>query len=116
MKLNPKYVIAAVVVVVLALAAYFGYWYTQDTIKLSPTGLTVASGAISFNHAYSGKSDPTTWAGKKITIRTKSLGKIKTTVGSATASTLTTAANAYTGSTPYAASTGDSARITLKYF
>jgi hypothetical protein len=116
MKPSRKYLLAAVVVLLIAIW-YYWYWVTRDTVKLSPTELTVAAtgGVISFKHAYSGKSDPATWAGKKVTIYTKSLGKIKTTVGTATASSLATAANAYTGSTPYVASTGDYARITLKY-
>jgi hypothetical protein len=116
MKLSRK-TLLAVVVVLLLIAAYYWYWVARDTVKLTPTELTVAAsgGVISFKHAYSGKSDPATWAGKKVTIHTKSLGKIKTTVGTATASSLATAANAYTGSTPYVASVGDYARITLKY-
>jgi hypothetical protein len=75
----------------------------------------VSTGTVLLTHAYSGKSDPTSWAGKKITIHTKSLGTIKTTVASATATTLTTATGAYTGSATYATSPKDYARITLKY-
>ena len=107
--------IAAAVVLILVIIAYW-YWFTKDTVKLVLTGLTVpAGGAVALVYTYSGKSDPSTWAGKKITIHTKSLGKIKSTVASATASGLTTAASAYTGSAAYAADKSDYARVTLKY-
>ena len=107
--------IAAAVVLVLVVVAYW-YWFTKDTVKLVLTGLTpAASGsALTLAYTYSGESDPSTWVGKKVTIHTTSLGKIPTTVASASASGLTTAASAYTGSTPYAAASSDYARVTLK--
>ena len=104
----------AAALVALCLFIYF-YWMTKDTVKIAFTGLTVSTGTVLLTHAYSGKSDPTSWAGKKITIHTKSLGTIKTTVASATATALTTATGAYTGSATYATSPKDYARIILKY-
>lgn len=108
--------IAAAVVLVLVIIAYW-YWFTKNTVKLVLTALTPAAsgGVLTLAYTYSGTSDPSTWVGKKVTIHTKSLGKIHTTVASASASGLTTAASAYTGSTPYAADKSDYARVTLKY-
>lgn len=107
--------IAAAVVLILVIIAYW-YWSTKATVKLVLTGLKYppSGGVLTLSYTYSGKSDPSTWADKKVTIYTKSLGKIDTTVASASASTLTTAASAYMGSTPYAADNSDYARVTLK--
>jgi hypothetical protein len=111
--------IAAAVVLILVIIAYW-YWFTKDTVKLVLTGFAAApapaaAGAIALVYTYSGKSDPSTWSGKKITIHTKSLGKIKSTVASATASGLTTAASAYPSKGTYAVDKSDYARVTLKY-
>jgi hypothetical protein len=86
--------------------------------KLTVTGLAPTSGTtggLTISYTTSSTSDPSTWAGKHITISTKSLGKIKTKVTSATASSLVTDANAYTGTKTYSNDASDSARVFLKF-
>jgi len=111
--------IAMLVVLAVVAIAYY-WWITKDTVKIAVTGLTVASGgAVTLTGSTASSSDPATWGSKKITIQTKSLGKINSTVAAASAAngvvSVTTAPGAYTGSAAYAAAAGDYARVTLKY-
>lgn len=111
--------IAAVVVLVIAVLAYW-YWFTKDTAKLTVTNVGVDStGAATLTVSTKSKSDPSTWAGKKISVHTKSLGKFSSTITKASitngAGTVVTAASAYSGKAAYSADKSDYARVTLKY-
>jgi len=114
-KQSLRLLVAVVILAILAVA--YWYWATKATVKLALTGLSPASaGAVALTYAYPGKDDPSAWVGKKVTIRTKSLGTIHSTVASASAQGLTTAAGAVTGSAAsYVADDGDCARVMLKY-
>lgn len=114
-----KVALALVAVLVIVAVAYW-YWLTKATAKVSMTGLSAAgSGALVITGTAAAKADPTAWVGKTVTIYTKSLGKIATTVAATTVSasgavSVTTAPGAYAGSAGYTLAAGDHARVTLK--
>ena len=110
--------IAVIVVLVLLLLAGGYYWmYTKYTVKLAVSNVAPGSsaGALTLTTTTKSTSDPSTWVGKKITLHTKSLGKIHSTVASATATSVNLPAGAYTGTATYTADASDHALITLKY-
>jgi hypothetical protein len=104
--------VAVIIVVVLAIAVT--YWYRKDTVKFSITGIVPATsgGGLAISGSTTSTSDPSLWVGKKLYISTKSLGRIRTTVASSSASMITTAPVTLAGT--YAPDSKDSARIILK--
>ena len=101
----------------LALVALIYGLHMYFSAKLTVTAVAAgtSNGSLSLTYSTKSTSDPTTWVGKHVSIDTKSLGKIKTKVTSATPTTLVTDANAYTGTKAYTSDTGDSARVFLKF-
>jgi len=130
---NRTYFLLAVVVCLTVLLT-FHFYSAKNIVNLSITGLRVTAkaafaanerllpgnplekpGIVVLTYSYKGKQNPKTWAGKPITIYTKSLGTIHTHVQSASSTTLITAPNAYAGKATYAANAKDHARIKLKH-
>lgn len=110
------------VAVVLVLAAAYYWWSTRTPTTMSVSSVTVdpKSLAVTVTGKISGTLTPTDWIGKPITITTKSMGIITSTIATcgvslsdATAVTVTTVASAYSGTSKYSSDSSDIATVTL---
>src|SRR3989344_829309 len=113
MQQSLKLLLAVVIVLVILAAAYY-LWWTKDTVKFAITGLQIGtSGTITLTGTTSATST-TNWVNRPIHIYTSSLGKIVTTVTSATTTSIVAAAPTTAPTGTYTLNTADYARIYLK--
>jgi multidrug efflux pump subunit AcrA (membrane-fusion protein) len=121
-----RIIMVAILVVLALVAIAYWYWRKYDNATLAVSAVAYkADGTVTVtatNKATgkaTGKNDPSSWAGKKIHVYTKSLGKISSTVAAVSSANGTlviqTAPGAYMGSAAYSASQGDTAHVVLKY-
>lgn len=124
MKKSTRNILIAVVVLLVLLAIAYWWWFTKETVKFVISAVSPASGAagntaLTLTGTTSSTSSPTTWGGKSIHIYSSSLGKLKSTVASASitngAGTITTAPIAFASAFTYTAAPSDFARIYLKF-
>ena len=114
--------VIAVVIVLILVAAYVIY-LKKKTVKFTISEIAPASGAkgrvaLTVSGAITSSAFPKGFVGKKITLYTKSLGTIKTTIASIGpaapgAESVTTAPVAFSQDFSYQASPSDYARVYL---
>jgi hypothetical protein len=118
-------IIIAVVILIVIIAAGWWWYVTKDTVKVALTSILPASAPANTNTALaltgttSSKSSPATWSGRTVKIHTKSLGRLKSSVASATSATgggvtITTQPISFAGGFNYASDPADYARVYLK--
>lgn len=121
--MKTSYIVAIVAVLVLLLALFL-YWGDKDTVRFDVTSVSLSTGpaagttVITMTGKTSSKSDAASWVGRRVFVRTKSLGDFDTTIASASVTggvgTISTAGVVMPAGSTYTASSKDHARIILK--
>jgi hypothetical protein len=121
MQKSTRNLLIAVTIVLVLIAIASWWWMTKGMVKFTISQITPASGsagsfAFTLTGSTSSKVSPASWVGKDIHVKAKSLSGsvLKSTVASATATSVTTAPIALASAFSYTPASGDHARIFIK--